>query len=127
METLVEELKKKKKKKKKKKCTLRNQYLEAWYYGEHTGHLLLVKTELQKEQLNTGLKEEGKNLKVEFMACSPLQARAMCLASTVKGQDTQLKWDRRLEFWFKLAENAFLPESEQYVLKQSDNLKWWGN
>ena len=118
---------KKKKKKKKKRCTWRNQYLEACYYGEHTGHFLLVKTELQKQQLNRSLNEEGRNLKVEFMAWSPLQARVMCLASTVKRQDTQLKWDRRLEFWFKLAENSLLPESKQYVPKQSYNLKWWGN
>ena len=116
-----------KKKKKKKRCTWRNQYLEACYYGEHTGHFLLVKTELQKQQLNRSLNEEGRNLKVEFMAWSPLQARVMCLASTVKRQDTQLKWDRRLEFWFKLAENSLLPESKQYVPKQSYNLKWWGN
>lgn len=105
-------LKNSKKKKKKKRCTWRNQCLEACYNGEHTGHLLLAKAELLKQQLNTGLKEKGRNLKVEFMTCSPLQARVKCLASTVKRQDTQLKWDRRLEFWFKLTENSLLPESE---------------
>ena len=40
LEILAEELK--------KKLYMRKQYLEVCYNGEHTGHFLLAKTELQK-------------------------------------------------------------------------------